>query len=355
MATAVDFIPDLDAARARTLALVGALPDDALERRLDPVMSPLVWDLGHVAAYEDLWIGHRHGGRPLLRPDLAATYDAFETPRAARDHVPMLPRAGAIAYMEEVRARTREVTEERGRHPVLHELVLRHELQHTETMLQAMRLGGFAVAAPAPVAWTGLELVEVPAGTAEIGAGEAGFAYDNERPRHRRELAAFAIGRTPVTNATWREFAREGGYAARGWWSPEGWAWRRATGTGGHRGAELGHPDAPVCHVSWYEAEAFARAHGRRLPTEVEWEAAAAAGVLRGVGQVWEWTASEFTGYPGFRADPYPEYSEVFFDRGFRTLRGWSCATHRRVASHTFRSWDLPERRQLFAGLRLAA
>ncbi|HEV2062743.1 MAG TPA: SUMF1/EgtB/PvdO family nonheme iron enzyme, partial [Solirubrobacteraceae bacterium] len=190
-----------------------------------------------------------------------------------------------------------------------------------------------------------------------MGAGADGFAYDNERPRHRVEVAPYRIARTPVTNATWLTFAEGGGYERREWWSDEGWAWKEDYDITHCASAQEGHPDAPVCHVSWFEADAFARAHGLRLPTEAEWERAAApdhAAALEGLGRVWEWTAGEFTGYPGFVATPYREYSEVFFDRGYRVLRGWSRATHPRVASTTFRNWDLPERRQLFAGVRLA-
>ena len=104
--------------------------------------------------------------------------------------------------------------------------------------------------------------------------------------------------------------------------------------------------------MSWYEADAFARFSGARLPTEPEWERAAAA--VEDTGLVWEWTASEFTGYEGFVAHPYKEYSEVFFDRGYRCLRGGSWAADPRVATKTFRNWDLPQRRQIFAGVRLA-
>ena len=158
-----------------------------------------------------------------------------------------------------------------------------------------------------------------------------GFAYDNERPRHTVSLPAFAIARRPVTNAEWRAWAGDDGSTAA-----------------------TGEPDAPVCHVSWHDADAFARAAGARLPTEAEWEKAHAAGVLAATGHVWEWTASPFGGYPGFRAHPYREYSEVFFGDRYRVLRGGSWATHPRVATPTFRNWDLPERRQIFAGLRLA-
>ncbi len=354
----IAFATDLAAVRRRTLSLVAELPDGALERRLDPLMSPLVWDLGHIAAYEDLWLVHRHGRRPLLRADLAAVYDAFETPRAARDRVELLDHGAVLNYLDAVRRRTLEVLDERGPDPVLHEMVLRHELQHTETMRQAMRLGGLAAPEPEIVAGTGLELVDVPGGAVALGAGDGGFAYDNERPRHVRELPAFRIGRTPVTNASWLTFAEGGGYIRREWWSAEGWAWKEEYDITHHAGARAGHHDAPVCHVSWFEAEAFARAHGARLPSEAEWERAATSGqeaAMQGVGQVWEWTSSEFGPYPGFAAYPYREYSAVFFGRGYRVLRGGSCATHARAVSRTFRNWDRPERRQLFSGVRLAA
>jgi iron(II)-dependent oxidoreductase len=115
-----------------------------------------------------------------------------------------------------------------------------------------------------------------------------------------------------------------------------------------------GHPRAPVCHVSWFEADAYAKARGARLPSEAEWEKAAGQGALTGVGMVWEWTSSHFNGYPGFVAHPYREYSEVFFGGDYRVLRGGSWASSPRVATRTFRNWDHPLRRQIFAGVRLA-
>ena len=349
---------DLDGVRSRTLALVADLADEHLVARLDPLMSPLVWDLGHIAAYEDLWLVHRHGGRRLLRPDLAAVYDAFETPRSVRGRTKILGPAEALHYLAEVRKRTLEVLDERGLHPGLYEMVLRHELQHTETMLQAMRLGGLAHPEPDPVDGTGLELTDFSGGAFAMGAETGAFAYDNERPRHLREMAPFRIARTPVTNATWLTFVDTGGYRRRDVWSSEGWAWRERGGIDDHAGARTGCAEAPVCHVSWFEAEAFCRAHSLRLPTELEWERAATStdgDRIEGVGRVWEWSADHFAPYPGFVAHPYREYSEVFFGGGYRVLRGGSCATHPRVATPTFRNWDRPERRQLFAGLRVAA
>ena len=419
--TAPDAIEGLSEARERTLDLVESLSDDALERVHSPLMSPLVWDLGHIAAFEDLWLVHRFGGRQLLRDDLADVYDAFETPRAGRGDLPFLPTGDARAYLGEVRARTLEVIERHGvGDGFVHEMVIRHEHQHCETMLQTIQLGELApyvpvghAAGPTPAArLTGLELVEVPGGPCTIGAGPEGFAYDNERGRHAVHLGSFQIGRAPVTNATYLSFVEGGGYERREWWSAEGWAWKEEydiTRPGGwtedlRSEWRLGvleplHRDRPLVHVSWFEAEAFARAHDARLPSELEWEKAATwdqergaarrypwgedppvpgrhanvdhhasgpvlagaypdgaspCGCLGMIGDVWEWTASEFDGYPGFAPNPYPQYSEVFFGQGYRVLRGGSWATRARVVTPAFRNWDHPTRRQIFAGFRIA-
>jgi iron(II)-dependent oxidoreductase len=418
----------LDTVREQTLALVGHLGDDALSTVLSPIMSPLVWDLAHIAAYEDLWLAHRHGGLELLRPDLAELYDAFETPRSVRGEIELLDPEQARTYLNEVRARTAEVLARRGvGDGTVYELVLRHELQHSETMRQTMALAGLLPAGEPPP-WALAEShtsgsrdirlgnarstghrdghldthstnhrdtrsanhldaprgntpaedwVRVAAGPFEMGALPEGFAYDNERPRHTVEVPAFEIARLPVSNASWIGFSEGGGYERREWWSDEGWAWKQQYDIVPDRGVASGHPDAPVCHVSWFEAEAFARASGARLPDEAEWEkaassdlgsavdggdreqsgnakAGAAAGVLTGVGYVWEWTSSRFEGYPGFVAHPYKEYSEVFFGGDYRVLRGGSWATSPRVGTVTFRNWDHPIRRQIFAGVRLA-
>jgi iron(II)-dependent oxidoreductase len=386
-----DALDALAQTRASTLALVAHLDDGALERVHSPLMSPLVWDLGHIAAFEDLWLAHRYDDAPLLRPELARVYDAFETPRADRGELPYLRRPDALAYLASVRERTLDAIARRGvGDGVLHELVVRHELQHTETMLQTMQLAHLpaphervqrpsALRSAEPPA-SGLELVEVPAGPCTIGAGPEGFAYDNERPRHARELPAFRIGRTPITNATFLTFVEGGGYERREWWSDEAWAWKQeydverpAGWTADGREWRMDRcepldPHRSVVHVSWFEADAFARAHAVRLPTEAEWEKAATwdqqtdsarrrprdEAPIDAIGDVWEWTASRFDGYPGFVATPYREYSEVFFGGDYRVLRGGSRATSSRVTTPTFRNWDHPQRRQIFAGLRIA-
>jgi iron(II)-dependent oxidoreductase len=359
--TVAQALDALEQARAATLALVAPLDDAQLQRVHSPIMSPLVWDLGHIAAYEDLWLAHRLAGMELLRPDLAALYDAFETPRAVRGDLELLGPADARDYLDAVRARTIEGLAADGiGDGVICEMVVRHELQHGETMRQTLALAGLlsdrdAEARERPMDGAGADAwVQVGAGAFELGAPSDGFAYDNERPRHRAETAAFAISRLPVSNREWRRFAADGGYERRELWSADGWAWLHDQGRAPHPALAAREADAPACNVSWFEADAFARASGARLPSEVEWERAAAGGALGAVNRVWEWTASVFDGYPGFVAHPYREYSEVFFARGYRVLRGASWATDTRVASVHFRNWDLPQRRQIFAGVRLA-
>jgi iron(II)-dependent oxidoreductase len=417
-----EILEALAEARERTLALVASVSEADLERVHSTLMSPLVWDLGHIAAFEDLWLVHRFGERPMLRPELVDVYDAMETPRAGRGELPFLRPDAARDYLEEVRACALELAERRGiGDGILHELVVRHEQQHNETMLQTLQLARLAdyelpdgvAQPPAPEpAPTGLELVEIPSGEGILGAPPQGFAYDNERPRHRTDIRRYLIGMTAITNATYLHFVEGGGYERREWWSDEGWAWKeeyditRPAGWTADRGAEwrLGRlepldPHRPVVHVSWFEADAFARSHGARLPTESEWEKAATwdqeqslalpypwgserpvagvhgnldqlgrgpapagaypagsspSGCLGMIGDVWEWTSSEFDAYDGFEPYPYREYSQPFFRAGYRVLRGGSWATRPRVATPTFRNWDHPDRRQIFSGLRIA-
>ncbi len=365
---ATAFAEALQDVRERTLALVAPFSHAALERVQHPLMSPLDWDLGHIAAYEDLWLGHRYGGAPLLRGDLADLYDAFETPRAARGDLAFLRGDDVFDYIAQVRQRTLEILDHQGPGDgTLLEMVIRHEAQHNETMRQTLFLGGLPGGRPQPRPPRvdgsnppASDWIEIPAGAFEMGAPTDGFAFDNERPRHQRHVAAFVIARRPICNATWMHFVEGGGYERREWWSDEGWSWKEEY--------DITHPegwtadgaadddDQPVLHVSWFEADALARSLDARLPTETEWEKAATwtQDPMQDVGEVWEWTASSFDGYAGFVAHPYREYSEVFFGDGYRVLRGASWATEARVRATTFRNWDLPQRRQIFAGVRLA-
>jgi gamma-glutamyl hercynylcysteine S-oxide synthase len=403
----------LEAVRRCTAAIVDGLDDAVLTRAPRPYVSPPVWDLGHIAAYEELWVWCRAAGGQTAYPELQSAYDAFETPRAIRTRIRLLGPAEAREYLELTRTRTLEVLE--GAAPVwdpeltadgfVFDLVGAHEAQHAETMLQEFVLGAVPVCGPAavPPAFPAAEptvsaVIEVDGGECEVGAPDGGFAYDCERPRHRVVVGPYAIARDPVSCGEFADFIADGGYRRDGLWSAAGRAWRdeehavapaywEPDGQGGWISRDLAgpcavNPAAPVCHVSWFEAEAFARWAGARLPTEAEWERAAAGaaggdaanlgirsagprapgtfgdvstvGCRAMLGDVWEWTATEFDGYPGFRAYPYREYAEVFFRGGYRVLRGGSWATQPHVASASFRNWDLPQRRQIFAGLRLA-
>ncbi len=378
-------------ARERTLLLVEPLADEQLNTVYSPILSPLAWDLGHIANFEELWLVQRVGDREPMDGELGRFYDAIENPRKTRNELPILRGDDLRSYMEGVRERTLEVLDSAELHdtddPLLregfiYEMLLAHEHQHNETMLQLLQMvDGYApvrvdgTVAGEPVA-DGPEMVLVEAGTHAIGAGPEGFAYDNERPAHEVELGAFEIDRAPVTNAAFAEFVADTGAEEPMYWERDGDGW--VTTTFGHRRSL--DPARPVVHVDWHQADAFARWAGKRLPTELEWEAAVAGadparanldhlgfgcapagayadgasdcGAVQMLGDVWEWTSSDFTAYPGFEAFPYPEYSEVFFGDTYKVLRGGAWATRRAVIRTSFRNWDLPERSQIFSGFR---
>ena len=354
----------LSEARRRTLELIQPLDDEQLNHVYSPILSPLAWDLGHIANFEELWLVQTIGSREPLHGELGRFYDAIENPRKTRGELPILRDAELRAYLADVRERTLEVLEEvdlsaDAEDPLLrggfvYEMLLAHELQHNETMLQLlMMVDGYEpvsddfspAAEPLPL---DPEMATIPAGEHQIGAPQGGFAYDNERSRHSVELAAFEIDRTPVSNAAYIQFMEETAAEPPLYWERDGGGgWVLTTG-----GRDPVNPAHPLLHVSWHQADAFARWAGKRLPNEQEWEAA--HNILQSVGQAWEWTSSDFLAYPGFRAFPYSEYSEVFFGDTYKVLRGGSWATHPSVMRPSFRNWDLPQRRQIFAGIRCA-
>ena len=320
----------LEHARTRTEALLEPLDDEQLTRQVSPLQSPLVWDLAHIGYFEELWL--LRGGKGNGRGEL---YDSFAHGRAERGSLPILSPREARAYVSEVREQVLERLPELAADDFLVGMVAQHELQHVETMAQTLALGGFAHPDGLPPVTTSGDVL-VPGEPFALGS-VAAWAYDNERPAHVVEVPAFRIDRALVTNAEYAEFVDAEGTAA-----PLRW----------------GREDEPVVHVSFHEAEAFARWVGKRLPTEPEWEKAAKTvgdELEHAQGAVWQWTSSSFEGYPGFRAFPYREYSEVFFGGDYRVLRGGSWITDPLVARSTFRNWDLPDRRQIFAGIRCAS
>ncbi len=355
----------LTEARTRTLELIQPLDDEQLNHVYSPLLSPLAWDLGHIANFEELWLVQTIGGREPLHGELGRFYDAIENPRKTRGELPILRNAELRSYLDDVRERTLEVLEEVDvgpeagdrllREGFVYEMLLAHELQHNETMLQLLQMvEGYEPVGDAcgplaePIA-AGPEMVSIPAAEHQVGAPERGFAYDNERARHAVELASFEIDRTPVTNGAYVQFMEETAAEPPLYWERDGGGGWVLTTMGGRDPVDPAHP---VLHVSWHAADAFARWAGKRLPSEQEWEAAHAS--LEVVGQAWEWTSSDFLAYPGFEAFPYSEYSEPFFGGAYKVLRGGSWATSRSVMRPSFRNWDLPQRRQIFAGLRCA-
>ena len=352
-------------ARARTFELIEPLDDEQLNRVYSPILSPLAWDLGHIANFEELWLVQTIGEREPMHGDLGRFYDAIENPRRLRGELPILRDAELRSYMADVRERMLEVLDSveigpEAEDPLLrdgfaYEMLLAHEHQHNETMLQLLQMvDGYepvradlgVVAGPAPA---GPKTVAVEAGEYGIGAPPRGFAYDNERRRHTVKLAAFEIDSIPVTNAAYLAFVEDTGAEPPLYWERDGEGGWVGTAMGRRAPIEPGHP---VIHLSWHQADDFARWAGKRLPTEQEWEAARPQ--LQGLGRVWEWTSSDFLAYPDFEAFPYREYSEPFFGPEHKVLRGSSWATHPSVARPSFRNWDLPQRSQIFAGLRCA-
>jgi iron(II)-dependent oxidoreductase len=420
---------ELVAARDRTTLLTTAVDEADLVRQHSPLMSPLVWDLAHVANQEELWLLREVGGRTPMHPEIDPLYDAFEHPRAERPTLPLLPPGEARGYGHEVRGRVLDLLERIDLGPLgvgpreqtqfLFGMVAQHEAQHDETMLAThqLRVGppvlsaDLPPSAPADASSLPPEVL-VPGGPFTMGTSTEAWALDNERPAHTVHVPAFYLDTTPVTNAAYAEFIADGGYDNPRWWTADGWAHRQRAGLtaplfwqweGEWVRVSFGVtapiiPNEPVLHVCWYEADAYARWAGRRLPTEAEWEKAArydpAAGRSRRypwgdddpsgslanlgqrhlrpapagsypagaapcgarqlIGDVWEWTSSDFLPYPEFVAWPYKEYSEVFFGPEYKVLRGGAFGVSPVACRSTFRNWDYPIRRQIFAGFRTA-
>ena len=423
-----DLARKLEEARERTRLLLSSVSDEDLAAQHAPIMSPPIWDYGHIGNYEELWLLDKAFGKGLSERELYDMYDASLHPREERPSLNLLDRRDADRYLEAIRKAVLEALEEAdldGDEPLLsdgfaYNMVLQHEAQHNETLLQTFQLMPGRGYRPEPAIDlpsgnpSREEMTFVPGGPFLMGTTDRSVALDNERDEHERNVPGFHLDTTPVTNRAFRRFVEDGGYEREYLWEPAGWRWKTKERISAPKHwyqpephswwterfgfDEPLNPEAPVVHVSWYEADAYARWAGKRLPTEAEWEKAAswepetetrrlfpwgeepptreranlvqlafqtaevgaypagasAYGILGMIGDVWEWTASDFIPYPGFSSFPYREYSEVFFGPDYKVLRGGSWATRPVAVRNTFRNWDYPIRRQLFAGFRCA-
>lgn len=366
------------------------------------------WHLGHIALTESLWILQRLQGLPCPYPEYQTLFAADGLAKEAREELPSI--VEVLAYLADIRDRTLTYLETA---PLYEQLrlwrwLLQHESQHTETATFVLELHRQPPPAlpleiavpiqPCPEVASTQNMVFIGGGRFEMG-NETLDALDNERPPAAAEITDYWLDQTPVTVAAYADFIAAGGYHNSQWWHPKGWAWVRKTGTTQPRYWPSNiHSQVPVCGVSWYEADAYACFVGKRLPTEAEWEWAArwhpgrqqtqtypwgeapldqkrsnfggqphklapvgsypegrsATGCDDLLGNVWEWTATWFAGYSGFVPYPYSGYSQTYFDKAHRVLRGGSWATQPWALRPTFRNWYHPWVQEVFAGFRCA-
>jgi iron(II)-dependent oxidoreductase len=428
VATLASWVED---ARRRTQELIADLDDAQLLGPRLPTVNPPLWEIGHLGWFQEKWVLRRQGA-PSLRADADALYDSSAVPHATRWDLPLPSREQTLRYLRDVQEQVLgqlRGPEVGGETAYFVLLAVFHEDMHTEAFtytrqtltypapqldIPAGQGGGAGAGGPCPGD------VAVAGGRFLLGATpDEPFVFDNEKWAHPVELRPFAIARAPVTQAEFAAFVEGGGYRRREFWDLEGWRWREGaaaerpvywrrqpSGTWLRRDFDRWvplEPHRPVLHVNWYEADAYCRWAGRRLPTEAEWEAAAAvepgtdgglsgrkrrfpwdddppaagranldgyrlgcadvgalpagdsaAGCRQLIGNVWEWTASDFLPFPGFVADPYRDYSQPWFGT-HKVLRGGCWATRGRLLRNTWRNFYRPERRDVWAGFRTCA
>ncbi len=428
-ASAAELLAQLEHVRGRTLAVTEGLSSDELMGPKLAIVNPVLWEIGHIGWFHEHWTLRHCLGRPPLIERGDRLWDSSHVPHDTRWHLDLPDRRGTLTYLSEILSRqrdqlTRNDLADDARY--FYDLAIRHEDMHIEALTYTRQTLGYrhpAALAERPARRTGPWAgdVDVPGGPWRLGSmKDDGFIFDNEKWQHPVEVEPFRIARAPVTNREFAEFIDAGGYRAREFWSEPGWTWRARGGVERpvywrpkadgvwtwrryDRTEEL-PPDAPVVFVSWYEAEAWCRWAGRRLPTEAEWEAAAigeptadrtrlsdrrrrwpwgdsaptpaeanldfaagapldvadcpagdsAFGCRQMTGNIWEWTASDFSPFAGFAADPYEDYSRPWFGTR-KVLRGGCWATAARIARPAYRNFFTPDRNDVFAGFRTCA
>lgn len=392
--------------RQGTLAIFEQVDEETFCHQVHPDFSPVGWHFGHIAYTESLWLRERSAGLAPIFSEHRRLFMADGLPKC--DRVKLPGKAVIRHYLDTVRQEVLQILEtiDLFQHERLWRWMLQHESQHCETIAFLLQLTkmresvtpvGAHNCAPLPQPTHSNQMIKIPAGYFEQGSN-AIDALDNERPAHKVYLETYWIDRYPVTCAQYRSFMKAGGYQNPVWWSENGWQWLQQE--------KIDRPlywleepqwdNHPVCGVSWYEAEAYAKFADKRLPTEAEWEKAAswdavnslhrtypwgevkpdlercnrnyaiaqttpvnaypngcsAYGCNDMLGNVWEWTASIFDGYEGFTSYPYTGYSQVYFDGQHQVLKGGSWATRPWTLRASFRNWYHPGVRQILAGFR---